>query len=74
MDCKFIFPGILARDDERSDDEDIEIEILDEEAPFLQGCGRQLGLDMSPIKIVKVRTRVLLQKQKWLSFYWKLRL
>ena len=60
------FPGILARDDERSDDEDIEIEILDEEAPFLAGCGRQLGLDMSPIKIVKVCVTKLCFE--WFSF------
>ena len=34
-------------------DEDIEIEMVEEEAPFLAGHGRQ-GLDLSPVKIVKV--------------------
>ena len=45
---------MLAKEDDGSGDEDVEIELLEEEAPFLKGCGRQLGLDMSPIKIVKV--------------------
>ena len=31
----------------------IEIEMVEEEAPFLAGHGRQ-GLDLSPVKIVKV--------------------
>lgn len=42
--------GILAKDNES--DEDVEIELLEEEPPFIKGSGR-LGLDMSPIKIVK---------------------
>lgn len=33
-------------------DEDVEIEIVEEEAPFLKGYGR-VGLDLSPVKIVK---------------------
>ena len=35
-------------------DEDIEIEMVEEEAPFLQGVGGRGGLDLSPVKIVKV--------------------
>lgn len=33
-------------------DEDVEIELVEEEAPFLKGYGRHI-LDMSPIRIVK---------------------
>ena len=36
-------------------DEDVEIEMAEEEPPFLKGHGRQ-GVDLSPIKIVKVST------------------
>lgn len=36
-------------------DEDIEIEMVEEEAPFLTGHGR-VGMDLSPVKIVKVRS------------------
>ncbi|KAH3715890.1 hypothetical protein DPMN_058604 [Dreissena polymorpha] len=42
--------GVLPRDDDS--DEDIEIEMVEEEAPFLAGHGKQ-SLDLSPIKIVK---------------------
>lgn len=34
-------------------DEDIEIELVEEEPPFLKGHGRA-GMDLSPIRIVKV--------------------
>jgi len=34
-------------------DEDIEIELVEEEPPFLKGRGRA-GMDLSPIRIVKV--------------------
>ncbi|CAE1243048.1 DHX8 [Acanthosepion pharaonis] len=43
--------GLLPKDDDS--DEDIEIELVEEEPPFLQGHGRQGGLDLSPVKIVK---------------------
>ena len=36
-----------------STDEDIEIELVEEEPPFLKGHGRA-GMDLSPIRIVKV--------------------
>ncbi|XP_052803131.1 ATP-dependent RNA helicase DHX8-like isoform X3 [Mya arenaria] len=42
--------GVLPRDDDS--DEDIEIEIVEEQAPFLAGHGKE-SLDLSPIKIVK---------------------
>ncbi|KAK3108191.1 hypothetical protein FSP39_002888 [Pinctada imbricata] len=42
--------GLLVKDDDS--DEDIEIELLEEEPPFLTGHGR-VGLDLSPVKIVK---------------------
>ncbi|XP_061186085.1 ATP-dependent RNA helicase DHX8-like [Saccostrea echinata] len=42
--------GVLVKDDDS--DEDIEIELKEEEAPFLTGHGRG-GLDLSPVKIVK---------------------
>jgi len=35
-------------------DEDIEIELVEEEPPFLKGRGRA-GMDLSPIRIVKVQ-------------------
>jgi hypothetical protein len=35
-------------------DEDVEVELVEEEAPFLKGYGRQSLLDLSPVKIVKV--------------------
>jgi len=35
-------------------DEDIEIELVEEEPPFLKGHGRA-GMDLSPIRIVKVK-------------------
>ena len=43
--------GLLPKDDDS--DEDVEIEMVEEEPPFLKGCGRQ-SLDLSPVKIVKV--------------------
>lgn len=43
--------GTLTREEEGSD-EDMEIEIVEEEPPFLKGCTRGL-MDYSPIKIVK---------------------
>jgi ATP-dependent RNA helicase DHX8/PRP22 len=43
--------GVLLKDDDS--DEDIEIELKEEEPPFLTGHGRA-GLDLSPVKIVKV--------------------
>ncbi|KAK3591983.1 hypothetical protein CHS0354_031490 [Potamilus streckersoni] len=42
--------GLLPKDDDS--DEDIEIELVEEEPPFLEGHGR-IGLDLSPVKIVK---------------------
>ncbi|KAK0174577.1 hypothetical protein PV327_010335 [Microctonus hyperodae] len=42
--------GILPRDDD--DEEDMEIELVEEEPPFLHGHGRALG-DLSPVRIVK---------------------
>lgn len=42
----FLFGGLL--------DEDLEIELVEEEPPFLRGHTKQ-SMDMSPIKIVKVR-------------------
>ena len=35
-----------------SDDEDIEIEMVEDEAPFLKGHGRMIN-DLSPVRIVK---------------------
>lgn len=35
-------------------DEDLEIELVEEEPPFLRGHTKQ-SMDMSPVKIVKVR-------------------
>jgi ATP-dependent RNA helicase DHX8/PRP22 len=43
--------GLLPKEDENSD-EDIEIELVEEEPPFLKGRGRA-GMDLSPIRIVK---------------------
>ncbi|XP_034309636.2 ATP-dependent RNA helicase DHX8 [Magallana gigas] len=42
--------GIIVREDDS--DEDIEIELKEEEPPFLTGHGR-VGVDLSPVKIVK---------------------
>ncbi|KAF7995038.1 hypothetical protein HCN44_004510 [Aphidius gifuensis] len=42
--------GVLPREDD--EEEDIEIELVEDEPPFLQGHGRQLG-DLSPVRIVK---------------------
>lgn len=44
--------GILPKDDD-SDGEDLEIELVDDEAPFLKGYGKQSIQDLSPVKIVK---------------------
>merc|ERR1719342_651338 len=41
--------GLLHKDD---DDEDIEVELVEEEAPFLKGQGRMLN-NLSPVRIVK---------------------
>ena len=35
-----------------SDEEDVEIELVEDEAPFLKGHGRHLN-DLSPVRIVK---------------------
>lgn len=37
-------------------DEDLEIELVEEEPPFLRGHTKQ-SMDMSPVKIVKVQYR-----------------
>ncbi|KAG5672584.1 hypothetical protein PVAND_002700 [Polypedilum vanderplanki] len=42
--------GLLQKDEE--DEEDIEIEIVEDEPPFLQGHGRALH-DLSPVRIIK---------------------
>jgi ATP-dependent RNA helicase DHX8/PRP22 len=42
--------GLLPKGD--SDDEDIEIEMVEDEAPFLKGHGRMIN-DLSPVRIVK---------------------
>jgi ATP-dependent RNA helicase DHX8/PRP22 len=44
--------GVLPKDDD-SDGEDLEVELVDEEAPFLKGYGKQSIQDLSPVKIVK---------------------
>ena len=44
--------GFLIRNEEEGSDEDIEIELAEEEPPFLRGCAG-MALDMSPIKIVQ---------------------
>lgn len=38
-------------------DEDLEIELVEEEPPFLRGHTKQ-SMDMSPVKIVKVTVEV----------------
>ncbi|CAH8483905.1 unnamed protein product [Schistosoma margrebowiei] len=43
--------GLLPREDEESD-EDIEIELVEDEPPFLKGHGRH-AMDLSPVRIVK---------------------
>nr|CAH8824939.1 unnamed protein product [Trichobilharzia regenti] len=43
--------GLLPREEEESD-EDIEIELVEEEPPFLKGHGRH-AMDLSPVRIVK---------------------
>lgn len=42
--------GLLPKEDD--EEEDIEIEIVEDEPPFLQGHGRMLH-DLSPVRIVK---------------------
>ena len=44
--------GVLLKDDD-SDGEDLEVELVDEEAPFLKGYGKQNGQDLSPVRIIK---------------------
>ncbi|CAF1596770.1 unnamed protein product, partial [Adineta ricciae] len=44
--------GLLSKEDD-SDGEDIEVEVVDDEAPFLKGYGKQSVQDLSPVKIVK---------------------
>lgn len=46
----FFFQGLLPR--EEDEEEDIEIELVEDEPPFLQGHGRMLH-DLSPVRIVK---------------------
>ena len=46
---KYTLPFFLQVD---SDEEDVEIELVEEEAPFLKGHGRHLN-DLSPVRIVK---------------------
>ncbi|KAL3314073.1 ATP-dependent RNA helicase dhx8, partial [Cichlidogyrus casuarinus] len=64
--------GLLPHEDEDSSDEDIEIELVEEEPPFLQGHGRH-AMDLSPVRIVKnpdgslqqaVMMRTALQKER----------
>ncbi|XP_071961716.1 ATP-dependent RNA helicase DHX8-like [Antedon mediterranea] len=43
--------GILTKDGDESD-EDVEVELVEEEPPFLRGHGRQ-SLELSPVRIVK---------------------
>ncbi|XP_002734274.1 ATP-dependent RNA helicase DHX8-like [Saccoglossus kowalevskii] len=43
--------GLLPREEDNSDEE-VEIEMVEEEPPFLKGHGRQ-SLDLSPVRIVK---------------------
>lgn len=44
--------GILPKEDGDSDEE-VEIELKEEDPPFLSGHGRQ-SIDLSPVRIVKV--------------------
>ncbi|KAG0424137.1 hypothetical protein HPB47_000123, partial [Ixodes persulcatus] len=44
--------GILPKEDD--DEEDLEIELVEEEPPFLRGHGRSNLQDLSPVRIVKV--------------------
>ena len=43
--------GLLPRNE--SDDEDVEIEIMEEQAPFLKAHGGRMINDLSPVRIVK---------------------
>lgn len=45
--------GVLAGEEDPGSDEDVEIEIVEDEPPFLRGQTK-LSLHLSPIKIVKV--------------------
>ena len=45
--------GILAGEEDPGSDEDVEIEIVEDEPPFLRGQTK-LSLHLSPIKIIKV--------------------
>ncbi|KAK8764648.1 hypothetical protein V5799_032742 [Amblyomma americanum] len=44
--------GLLPKEDD--DEEDLEIELVEEEPPFLRGHGRSNLQDLSPVRIVKV--------------------
>ena len=55
--------GLLPKLD--SDEEDVEIELVEEEAPFLKGHGRHLN-DLSPVRIVKNPDGSLAQVRKGL--------
>ena len=44
--------GVLHKGDD-SDGEDVEVELNDDEVPFLKGYGKQSLQDLSPVKIVK---------------------
>lgn len=44
-------------------DEDLEIELVEEEPPFLRGHTKQ-SMDMSPVKIVKVTVEVWVKGKK----------
>ena len=43
--------GVLPKDDDS--DEEVEIELKEEDPPFLRGHGRQ-SMELSPVRIVKV--------------------
>lgn len=44
--------GLLPKPEEE-DNEDIEIEIVEDDAPFLKGYGRSRAADLSPVRIMK---------------------
>ena len=47
--------GVLAKEDDS--DEEIEIELREEDPPFLRGHGRQ-SVELSPVRIVKVSVKM----------------
>lgn len=58
--------GLLPK--EEDEEEDIEIEMVEDEPPFLQGHGRMLH-DLSPVRLVKNPDGSLAQVRKgWWSF------